>query len=138
MKINNIVIGGNLVAKPELKATASGKAVAEMRLAVQSGWGENEKTAFIDVTAWGKTAEVAAQHLDKGQSAVVVGRICQDTWDDRDTGKKRSKIYVTAESVQFVWPPKDQPGPRREPQHVTMDQVKRGDLPRDDDDDIPF
>jgi single-strand DNA-binding protein len=99
---NQVVLLGNLTADPELRYTPNGTAVTDLRLAVNETRRGEEVTLFIDVTAWDKTAEACGQYISKGSQILVAGRLRQETWEDRDTGKKRSKISVTANTVQFL------------------------------------
>lgn len=100
---NKVIIMGNLVAKPELRFTPNGSPVAEMRVAInEKGNDGAAKTVFVPVEAWGKTAENCDQFLDKGACVHIDGRIDVDEWNDRETGKKRSKMKVTAYKVTFL------------------------------------
>jgi len=103
---NKVLLLGNCCADPELKYTASGTAVANLRLAVNRRWttagGEKrEEALFIGVTAWGKTGEAAAEYLRKGSPVLVEGRLQSRDWEDK-AGQKRTSIEVVAESVQFL------------------------------------
>jgi single-strand DNA-binding protein len=98
---------GRLTFDPELRRTPSGTAVAELRMATSRSWpgrdGERrEETLFIDVTVWDRQAETCCQYLRKGSSIHVEGYLKMDTWDDKTTGEKRSKIRVQADRVQFL------------------------------------
>lgn len=99
---------GNLTRDPEIRYTPKGTAVTELGLAVNRSWvvdGERrEEVTFVDVTIWGKQAESAGQWLAKGRPVFVEGRLQADEWDDKETGKRRSKLKVVAESWQFVGP----------------------------------
>lgn len=105
--VNKVILIGNLTRDPEVKYTPKGTAVAEVGLAVNRNYtvGDGEKreeTTFIDVELWGRTAELAAQYLAKGRSVYFEGRLKLDTWDDKATGAKRSKLRVVAETMQFL------------------------------------
>ncbi len=102
---NRVVLMGNLTRDVELKYIPSGKAVTDVGLAVndrrktQSGeW--VEETTFVDVTLWGRTAEVAGEYLSKGSSVLIEGRLKLDTWET--DGQKRSKLRVVAERMQMI------------------------------------
>ena len=104
---STVVVLGNLTRDPELLYTPDGMAVCQFSLAVNRKYtrktGEKvEEVSFIDVTAWNRMAEVSAEYLQKGRLALVAGRLVQDRWEDGETGQKRSKLKVVAESVQFV------------------------------------
>ena len=108
VNLNRVLLIGNLTRDPELRYTPSGAAACEFALAVNRNWtdkktGEKkEEVAFIDIVAWGRTAELCAEYLKKGRSTFVEGRLQQDRWEDQKTGQKRSKIRVNAERVQFL------------------------------------
>ncbi len=104
--LNDVKLTGNLVRDPELRYTPKGTAVCNLSVAVNRQWksesGEKqEEAAFVEVTAWGKTGETIAQYFKKGSKILLAGRLKQETWDDKDTGKKRSKIVVVAEQFWF-------------------------------------
>lgn len=102
---NRVILVGNLTRDPELRYTPSGTAVTDIGLAVndrrknQAGeW--VEETTFVDVTLWGRTAEVASEYLSKGSSALIEGRLKLDTWET--DGQKRSKLKVIGEKLQLL------------------------------------
>jgi len=105
---NKVILVGNLTRDPEVKYTTGGTAVAEIGLAVNRTWFDQksnerrEETTFVDVTLWGRQAEVAGEYLAKGRSILIEGRLQLDTWDDRETGKKRSKLRVVGEQMQML------------------------------------
>lgn len=102
MNVNKVILAGNLTRDPQLRYTPSQTAVCEFGLAVNRKWGsDNEEVCFIDITAWGKQAELIQKYLKKGSQLFVEGRLTLDRWEDRD-GKKMSKLKVTLEQFQFV------------------------------------
>ncbi len=105
--VNRVFLMGNLTRDIELKHTPSDQSVATIGLAVNRTYktrdGENrEETTFVDCEAWGRTAEVMSQYLTKGRPVFIEGRLKLDQWDDRETGKKRSKLKVVIDNFQFV------------------------------------
>jgi single-strand DNA-binding protein len=105
--LNKVFLMGNLTFDPELRRTPSGTAVSELRLVTSRSWmskdGERrEEKLFIDVTVWDRQAENCCQYLRKGSPIHVEGSLKMDTWDDKSTGEKRSKIRVHADRVQFL------------------------------------
>ena len=105
---NKVILMGNLTRDPELRFTPKGTAVARLGLAVNRTWktetGETkEDVLFIDVEAFSRQAETVGQYLKKGSPILVEGRLRLDTWDDKQTNQKRSKILVTAENVRFLY-----------------------------------
>lgn len=104
--INQVILMGRLTRDPEMRTTASGKSVTSFSLAVDRG-GQDDQADFFDITAWEKTGELVAQYLSKGRRCLVQGRLRQDSWDDKDTGKKRSKVEVVAFDVTFLDGPND-------------------------------
>jgi single-strand DNA-binding protein len=104
---NRVIVAGNLTRDPELRYTPKGSAVAGFGLAVNRTWktetGETkEEVSFIDVEAWGRQAEVIAQYMRKGRPLLVEGRLKQDTWEDKNTHQKVSKIKVVLEGFTFI------------------------------------
>ena len=105
--LNKVMLMGNLTRDPELRYTPSGRPVADISLAINRVWideqkGKQEETIFVDVTLWGRQAELASQYLSKGRGAFIEGRLQMDTWDDKETGKKRSKLKVVGDTLQFL------------------------------------
>ncbi len=105
--LNKVFLIGNLTRDPQLRYTPSGAAVADLGMAVnrkfkgQDGsW--KDDVCYVNLTAWGKTAENAAEYLSKGRSVFVEGRLKFDQWDDKQSGQKRSKLSVVVESLQFL------------------------------------
>ncbi len=98
---------GRLTRDPEVRYTNSGMAVSEMSLAVnryrrnQEGQ-QQEEVSFIEVTAFGKQAETMGQYLKKGKPIFVEGHLKQDSWEDKETGKKRSKLGVILDRFEFI------------------------------------
>jgi len=108
---NKVVLVGNLTRDPELRYTPKGTAVAKIGLAVNRVWtsetGEKkEEVTFVDIDMFGRTAENVAQYMRKGSPLLVEGRLRLDQWDDKQTGQKRSKLGVVAETVQFLGSPR--------------------------------
>ena len=99
--INQVILMGRLTRDPETRTTTSGKSVTSFSLAVDRQ-GSDDQADFFDVTAWEKTGELVAQYLTKGRRCLVQGRLRQDSWDDKETGKKRSRVEVVAFDVTFL------------------------------------
>ena len=99
--INQVILMGRLTRDPETRTTTSGKSVTSFSLAVDRQ-GQDDQADFFDVTAWEKTGELVAQYLSKGRRCLVQGRLRQDSWDDKETGKKRSRVEVVAFDVTFL------------------------------------
>ena len=105
--LNKVMLIGNLTRDPEIKYTPKGSAIAELGLAINRYYttesGEKkEETTFVDVTLWGRQAEIAKEYLGKGKPVYIEGRLQLDTWDDKQTGQKRSKLRVTGEQMQLL------------------------------------
>lgn len=111
---NRVVLLGNLTRDPELRYIPSGTAVSEIGLAVNDRVKKNDQwvdeTTFVDVTLWGRTAEVANEYLSKGSSILIEGRLKLDTWEK--DGQKRSKLRVVADKMQMVGARGGGSGPR--------------------------
>ena len=99
--INQVILMGRLTRDPEVRTTSTGKTITSFSLAVDRG-GQDDQADFFDVTAWEKLGELVSQYLSKGRRCLVQGRLRQDSWDDKETGKKRSKIEVVATDVTFL------------------------------------
>ena len=104
---NKVILAGNLTRDPELRYTPKGTAIARIGLAVNRKWksetGEmKEEVTFVDVDAFGKTAETIGQYLKKGRPILIEGRLRYDTWEDKHTNQKQSKLGVVLENFQFL------------------------------------
>src|SRR4051794_24330679 len=104
---NRVLLMGNLTRDPQLKYLPSQTAVAEFGVACnrkfRTAQGEDrEEVTFVDVTAWGKQAEVINQYMTKGKPIFIEGRLKLDQWEDKNGGGKRSKLTVVIENFQFV------------------------------------
>jgi single-strand DNA-binding protein len=104
---NKVILAGNLTRDPELRYTPKGTAIAKIGLAINRKWksetGEmKEETTFVDVDAFGKTAETIGQYLKKGRPILIEGRLRYQTWDDKQSGQKKSKLAVVMENFQFM------------------------------------
>ena len=99
--INQVILMGRLTRDPEQRTTTTGKTIASFSIAVDRA-GQDDQADFFDVTAWEKTGELVMQYLAKGRRVLVQGRLRQDSWDDKETGKKRSRVEVVANDVTFL------------------------------------
>ena len=104
---NKVILVGNLTRDPELRYTPKGTAIAKVGIAVNRVWtneaGEKkEEVTFVDVDIFGRTAENVGQYMRKGRPILIEGRLRLDQWDDKQTGQKKSKLGVVAETVQFL------------------------------------
>lgn len=104
---NKVILAGNLTRDPELRYTPKGTAIAKIGLAVNRSWTsedgqKKEEVNFIDVEAWGRQGEVIAQYMKKGRPLLVEGRLKLDTWEDKNTKQKVSKLKVVLESFSFI------------------------------------
>jgi single-strand DNA-binding protein len=106
--INQVILLGRLTRDPEERTTSSGKTVVNFSLAVDRA-GKDDGADFFEITAWEKLGELVTQYLGKGRPCVVQGRLRQETWDDKDSGKKRSKISITATDITFLGSKSDEP-----------------------------
>ena len=104
---NKVILIGNLTRDVELKYTPSGTAIAKFGLATNRRYKDKttnetkQEVMFIDVTVFGRMAEVANQYLGKGKKVLIEGRLVLDQWTDKN-GQKRSKHSIAAERVQFM------------------------------------
>ena len=105
--VNKVILIGNVTRDPEVKFTPKGSAVTEIGMAINRSYtldnGEKrEEVTFIDVTFWGRQAETIGEYVKKGRSIYVEGRLQLDSWDDKQSGQKRSKLRVIGENFQFL------------------------------------
>jgi single-strand DNA-binding protein len=147
--LNKVMLIGNITRDPEVKYTPKGTAVSDIGLAINRVYttdsGEKrEDTTFVDVTLWGRTAEIVNQYCKKGSPLFVEGRLQLDSWEDKQSGQKRSKLRVVGEGIQLLGsrpsqshspeeePPAQRPAKNRDaaPDHSEPGQAG--------DDDIPF
>jgi len=106
--INKVLLMGNLTRDPELRYTPGGAGVAAFGIAVNRKWRDSktneqrEEVTFVDLEAWGKTAENINTYLRKGSPIFVEGRLKLDQWEDKQTKQKRSKLKVVVDCMQFI------------------------------------
>lgn len=155
--INKVILIGNCTRDPEVRHTPKGTAVADIGLALNRNFtaesGEKrEETTFVDVTLWGRTAEIAGQYLKKGRPVYIEGRLQMDTWDDKTSGQKRSKLKVVGENMQLLGGRGEGEGgggggsysqdrsaaPRRQSAHENSYEGGEPDTSHQEEDDIPF
>ena len=124
--LNKVLLIGNLTRDPELRyLTGGNSAVCEFGIAInrrfmQASGQEKDETCFLEIVVWGKQAETCSRFLQKGSTVFIEGRLVYDQWTEKDTQKKRSRIRVTAERVQFLSGRRD-------------DQGAPGEMPPEDD-----
>jgi single-strand DNA-binding protein len=141
--LNKVLLLGNVTRDPEVRYTPKGSAVCDLGIAVNRAYttdsGEKrEEVTFVDVTLWGRTAEVASEYLKKGRPVFIEGRLQMDSWDDKQTGQKRTRLRVVADNMQLLGgrPPGGAEG--------TTDNRQTGASPKKpataepDEDEIPF
>ena len=135
---NQVTLIGNLTRDVEIKTTPKGSSIGSFGLAVNRKYttesGEKrEEVTFVDITVFGKSAETLAQYTKKGSPLFVEGRLKLDSWDDKATGTKRSKLHVICEQFQFLG---GKDGAERSAAPAGRSPAPRGnDAPQDD---IPF
>ena len=105
--VNKVFLLGNLTRDPELRYTPGGSAVTDLPLALNRIYttkdGERrEEVTYVDVTVWERQAENCCQYLKKGQPVHVEGSLRMESWEDKTTGEKRSKVKILADQVQFL------------------------------------
>ena len=155
---NKVILAGNLTRDPELRYTPSGTAIAKFGLALNRKWKDSqsgemrEEVTFVDVDAFGKQAELIGQYVKKGNPLLVEGRLKMDTWEDKQTQQKKSRLGVVMEGMTFLGtggsrdggdfgggsgggnPPSARPQQRSAP---PPPQQSGGDMPPEEDD-VPF
>ena len=137
--INKVIAIGNLGADPETRYLPSGAAVANFNIAVSESWKDKqtgeikERTEWMKIEVWGKSAEACQQYLHKGSQCYVEGKLQTDQWDDKE-GNKRYTTKVRADNVQFLGSPRDGGGePAAKPAPAAAKPA-----PDEFEDDIPF
>lgn len=105
--LNKVMLIGNVTRDPELKYTPKGSAVADLGLAVNRTYTNQnnekvEETTFVDVELWGRLAEIAGEYAKKGRSIFIEGRLRIDSWEDKQSGQKRSRLKVVGEGLQLL------------------------------------
>ena len=146
---NKVIIMGNITRDPELMQTKNGTSICHFSVAVNRSYNSQDgstrdETCFVEVDSFGRTAENIAKFFNKGKPILIEGRLRQDSWEDKQTGQKRSKLLVVLERFEFVGGrdngssfggdyERSAPSPRQNgaagPQRVVDDM---------DDDDVPF
>lgn len=106
MSYCKVIIIGNLTREPELRVTPTGTQIAQFAVAINRKWKDangqpKDEVSFVDIEAWGKTAENIAKYFHKGDPIFVDGRLKQDSWEDKTSGQKRTRLKVIAEQFQF-------------------------------------
>ena len=104
---NKVILLGNLTRDPEVRYTPKGSAVCDLGIAVNrvyttEGGERREEVTFVDVVLWARLAEIAGEYLKKGRPVFIEGRLQMDSWDDKQTGQKRTKLRVVGESMQLL------------------------------------
>ena len=105
--LNKVMLMGNLTRDPEIKYTPKGTAIANFGIAVNRNYStesgeKREEVTFIDLEAFGRTAEIIGEYFKKGRPIYVEGRLKLDSWDDKQTGQKKSKLRVVVDSFEFL------------------------------------
>jgi single-strand DNA-binding protein len=104
---NKVILLGNLTRDPEVRYTPKGSAVCDLSIAINRSYtldsGEKrEEVTYVDVVLWARLAEIAGEYLKKGRPIFIEGRLQLDTWDDKQSGQKRSKLRVIGETMQLL------------------------------------
>ena len=105
--LNRVLLIGNLTREPEIRYTSKGTAIAEIGLAINrvprdDDGQKKDEVIFVDVTLWGRLAEIAEKYCRKGKPVFIEGRLQLDYWDDKQTGQKRYRLRVIGESLQLI------------------------------------
>ena len=141
--LNKVLLLGNVTRDPEVRYTPKGSAVCDLGIAVNRAYttdsGEKrEEVTFVDVTLWGRTAEVASEYLKKGRPVFIEGRLQMDSWDDKQTGQKRTRLRVVAENMQLLGGRSAGGGDATGESRQTTAPPKKSAAPESDEDEIPF
>ena len=114
--VNKVILIGNVTRDVEVKSTPRGSAVAGITLAVNRNYktdsGEKrEEVTFVDVELWGRVAEIAGEYVKKGNPLYVEGRLKQESWEEKETGKKRTRLKIVGENIQLLGSRSKAPSP---------------------------
>ena len=145
---NRVILVGNLTRDVELRHTSSSTAVTDLGLAVndrrktpQGEW--VDEVTYVDITLWGRQAEVASEYLSKGSRVLIEGRLQLDQWQDKDSGQQRSKLKVVGSQMMMLGGRGEEGGQRGSSgdsddaySGPAEDSTKSSSMPADDD--IPF
>jgi single-strand DNA-binding protein len=152
---NKVILAGNLTRDPEMRYTPKGTAVAKFGLAVNRKWkaetGElKEEVTFVDIEAWSSQAETIGKYLKKGRPILLEGRLRYDSWDDKQTNQKRSRLVVVLDNFQFLDSGRTEAGtasaaatrtaaaPAGAPATAAPEQPADPEAPAVEQDDVPF
>jgi len=105
--LNKVMLMGNLTRDPELRRTPKGTAVTDISLAInryftQDDGQKRDETTFVEITLWGRPAEVVCEYCSKGRPLYVEGRLTLDSWEDKASGQQRTKLKVIGENIQLL------------------------------------
>lgn len=105
--LNKVMLIGNLTRDVETSSTPKGSALGKTSIAVNRKWKDDsneshEEVTFVELEVWGKRAEVLAKYVGKGDPIYVEGRLKLDTWEDKNSGEKKSRMKVVVEDFQFL------------------------------------
>jgi len=141
---NKVILLGNLTRDPEVRYTPKGSAVCDLGIAVNRVYttdsGERrEEVTYVDVVLWARLAEIAGEYLKKGRPVFIEGRLQMDTWDDKQTGQKRTRLRVVGESMQLLGGrPVGAAAPEGSGENRQTSAPPKPSSPAPDEDEIPF
>lgn len=126
---NRVIVAGNLTRDPELRTVGSGTSVTDVGIAINDRKKQGnewvDETTFVDVTLWARTAEIAAEYLKKGSPVMIEGKLKMESWEDKTSGAKRSKLKIVGERMQLLGkgPGVEAPTPRQSQQKKYDDEL---------------
>ncbi len=133
--VNKVILIGNVTRDPEVKFTSKGSAVTDIGLAINRNYtldnGEKrEETTFVDVELWGRLAEIAGEYAKKGRPVYIEGRLRMDSWEDKASGQKRTRMKVVGENLQLLGGRTGAPGPSGGGEHESYESAPAAAAPR--------
>ena len=152
--LNKVQLMGNITRDPEVRYTPKGTAVTDISLAINRSYSgddgqRHEETTFVDITFWGRQAEIIGEYMKKGRPLLVEGRLKLDQWEDKNTHQKQSKLKVVLESLSLIdsnrgeatgvpSAPPARPAPPPASAPASAPPVSEDDIAPHEGDDVPF
>ena len=126
--MNKVNLIGNLVRDPELRYTKQNTPVASYTIAINTRYGEQQQTDYINISTWGKSGEFVSKYFKKGQPIAITGRLRNKNYED-SKGNKRYEMEVVTEDIEFVGSKKEESNKPQEEEFTPNFEIGEDDLP---------